>query len=125
MIDTTTDKAVDGVLQRIDVLAAKLGTTASHIWDVYVAQARVEAVRDIVMLVVFGILLLWPGRLLMSFCYKKSEDDDWGIGLFFTVVGLLVLLIAVLSCGYDAMGELMNPQYWAFQNLMHDIKGLL
>ena len=31
------DKAVQGVLSRIDALAQKLGTTAAQVWNIYVA----------------------------------------------------------------------------------------
>ena len=43
-----TDKAIDGILQRLDALAAKIGTTAAQLWQVYIAEARVETIRDLV-----------------------------------------------------------------------------
>ena len=82
LIDGTqiADKAVDGILQRIDALAAKIGTTAQHIWDVYVAQARVEAIRDTLFVVLFLIvssLLAYLSYRLFRYGIKKNEYDDW------------------------------------------------
>ena len=74
------DKAVDGILQRIDALAAKIGTTAAHIWDVYVQQARVEAIRDTFFVVLFltaSCLLTYLFYRLVRYGIKIDCDDFW------------------------------------------------
>jgi hypothetical protein len=122
------DKAVDGILQRIDALAAKIGTTAQHIWDVYVAQARVEAIRDTVFVVLFLIvssLLAYLSYRLFRYGIKRDGYDDWpyitgGFAGFFS----LAILVASLVIFYGAIGEWLNPQYWAFQQLTKDLKNL-
>jgi hypothetical protein len=130
LIDGTqvADKAVDGILQRIDALSAKIGTTAAHVWDVYVQQARVEAIRD----TVFVVILLIVSSLLAYLSYRLSRHgikrdcyDDWPfITGTFAVIGSIGALIAALVISYGAIGELLNPQYWAFQHLMADLKNL-
>ena len=130
LIDGTqiADKAVDGILQRIDALSAKIGTTAAHVWDVYVQQARVEAIRD----TVFVVILLIVSSLLAYLSYRLSRHgikrdcyDDWPfITGTFAVIGSIGALIAALVISYGAIGELLNPQYWAFQQLTKDLKNL-
>ncbi len=130
LIDGTqvADKAVDGILQRIDALSAKIGTTAAHVWDVYVQQARVEAIRD----TVFVVILLIVSSLLAYLSYRLSRHgikrdcyDDWPfITGTFAVIGSIGALIAALVISYGAIGELLNPQYWAFQHLMADLRNL-
>ena len=100
LIDGTqvADKAVDGILQRIDALSAKIGTTAAHVWDVYVQQARVEAIRD----TVFVVILLIVSSLLAYLSYRLSRHgikrdcyDDWPfITGTFAVIGSIGALIA-------------------------------
>lgn len=128
------DKAVDGILQRIDALAAKIGTTAQHVWEVYVAQAKVEAVRDTatgVFFVIVSALLSYLAYRLFLYGIKvgKSKGDespDWPFitGSLAALVTVIFLVIAI-SVFYSALGEWINPQYWAFQHLAQDIKGLL
>ena len=130
LIDGTqvADKAVDGILQRIDALSAKIGPTAAHVWDVYVQQARVEAIRD----TVFVVILLIVSSLLAYLSYRLSRHgikrdcyDDWPfITGTFAVIGSIGALIAALVISYGAIGELLNPQYCAFQHLMADLKNL-
>ena len=130
LIDGTqvADKAVDGILQRIDALAAKIGTTAAHVWDVYVQQARVEAIRDTVSVVLLLIVSAFLANL--SYClfrYGIREDnyDDWPYvtGGFAAAVSLALLIVLSSTC-YGAIGEWLNPQYWAFQHLMADLKNV-
>jgi len=123
-----TDKAVDGILQRIDALSTKLGTTAAHIWDVYVWQARVEAIRDTVFIVLFLIV----SSLFAYLSYRlfrhgiKIDCDDWPfVTGTFALIGSVGALIAALVITYGVIGKLLNPQYWAFQHLMGDLGKLL
>jgi hypothetical protein len=123
------DKAVDGILQRIDALAAKIGTTAQHIWDVYVAQAKVEGVRD---LMIVGIMLTMAivtgiGFKWFWFKAKKADSDIEDFFVFmagFCVIAFIISVVCTFSFAYSAVGEFLNPQYWAFQHLTADLKNL-
>jgi hypothetical protein len=123
------DKAVQGILERVDALAVKIGTTAQHVWEIYVAQARVEAIRDTVSVVI----LLIVSALLANLSYhlfcrgiKEGNYEEWPFvtGTFAAIVSLAAL-IGVLVISYYAIGEWINPQYWAFQHLTADLKNLL
>jgi hypothetical protein len=123
------DKAVDGILQRIDALATKIGTTAAHVWDVYVAQARVEAIRDtfyVVSFLIVSSLLAYLSYRLFRYGIEKDGYDEWPyVAGGFSGVFSLALLIVSFVMFYGAIGEWMNPQYWAFQHLTADLKNLL
>jgi len=108
--------AVQGILSRIDQLASKIGTTAAHVWDVYVGQARVEAIRD-------GVVgaILFLGSLLFFWVFFHCDDEDAKIGCFLVAVAAG---IASLIWFYGSAGEWLNPQYWAFQHLTQDLKNL-
>ena len=78
-----TQGVVDALLQRLDALAAKLGVTAQYIYGVYVAQARVEAVRDTLCAVCWLVLSVLLGYFA---CYRlvkwarldhESSDETW------------------------------------------------
>lgn len=120
------------LLRRLDALAAKLGTTAAHVWQVYVAQGRVEAVRDSIMVamlagVAIAMLLRAPQFCWRNRCEIKKKcqwDGDGWTALAVLSVGIaLVCCIVAVYFGYSAAGEWLNPQYWAFQHLMQDLHG--
>lgn len=122
------DHTVQEILQRIDTLATKIGTTAAHIWDVYVQQARVEAIRDTAFAVIFGVLSVALAYLAFRlFKYGlKSDYDVWPyVCGSLSAIAAVVLFLASGSFGYSSIGEWLNPQYWAFQHLMQDLKNLL
>ena len=125
-------EAVQGILERVDALAAKIGTTAQRIWDVYVAQAKVEAIRDAVLSVILLIVAALSVRLILFFG-KKFNDTDYsedgtvfGLGAAIVVLSAVIILCLVFSGvnAYAAIPEWFNPQYWAFQHLTADLKNL-
>jgi hypothetical protein len=123
------DAAVQGILSRIDQLAAKIGTTAAHVWQIYIAQARVEAIRDTgmaVLLLSLAIFLATYVRGLFWRRYKTANEVglyiDSGQG-WLSGVALSLLATGALYI-YSAIPEWLNPQYWAFQHLTADLKNL-
>ena len=129
------DAAVQGILSRIDQLAAKIGTTAAHVWQIYIAQARVEAIRDAgmaVLLLSLAIFLATYVRGLFWLRYKtanevglyKDSGHGWLFGVALSLLATGALLFPFFACIYSAIPEWLNPQYWAFQHLTADLKNL-
>jgi hypothetical protein len=118
---TVSDESVNVILQRLDVLAAKLGVTAQYIYNVYVHQAYVEVIRNLVvgtLFLTFGLLGSYVAKRLLRYATGPDQDDDWP----FIVSGVLmmagVLFIGIaLSSYYDALGQWLNPQFWALDQL--------
>jgi hypothetical protein len=133
-----TDSAVNGILQRIDTLAEKLGVTAQYIFGIYVKQAKVTAIEDTLFGLLFFVLTAlagWGAVLLYRYGTKNDKDgyrqtDNWpfATGVLVGTVALVVtvavvFLIFALISVYGAIGEWVNPQFWAFQQLMKDLHG--
>ena len=112
------------LLKRLDALAAKLGTTAGNLWQIYVAQARVEIIQDILV----GCLL-WA---ISGFCLYavirwdktppaddlSSVDGDPQAIAFFVALFAFVIGVYWLYC---AVTPWLNPQYWAFRQILSDL----
>jgi hypothetical protein len=126
--------AVQGILSRIDQLAAKLGTTAANLWQIYVGQAKIEGIRDTgigVLILVLSAVAFILAKVFWNTATKKAESAyryNSGDGFFTTSVMTMVVgggLFAIsLFWFYGAFGEFYNPQYWAFQHLTQDLKNL-
>lgn len=155
------DKAVQEILSRIDQLAAKIGTTAAHVWDIYVAQGKITGYQDAgsaLVFLVLGVALLvvsyvitksivnaektrvdnlrktkseyYENRASADFSpYSKAMDVETDYSTLWIAVptGIigLALLFSSFNYGSSAISEILNPQYWAFQHLMQDLKNLL
>jgi hypothetical protein len=99
------------------------------VWQIYIAQARVEAIRDTgmaVLLLSLAIFLATYVRGLFWRRYKTANEVglyiDSGQG-WLSGVALSLLATGALYI-YSAIPEWLNPQYWAFQHLTADLKNL-
>lgn len=134
-----SDQAVNEILKRIDVLAAKLGVTAEIIWSILVKQAAIEAWRTgIGAVVVIGAacaLLPWVYREIArstaehkktecggGFCFDFTGHWRGGFAGFMATtvacVVMLALLIAVVVDLASLPTLILNPEYWALQQIL-------
>lgn len=127
MIDM--NQAVQSILQRVDALAEKIGTTAQQIYSVYVAQARVEAIRDGFIGALVLIAGIWFFVNARHF-WKRGREENYHnentvvFAILFSVL-TIVMSIVFLIYAYSAIGEGLNPNYWAFQHLTQDLHNLM
>jgi hypothetical protein len=122
------------LVQKLNELSAKLGTTVDRLWAVLVQQARITAITDGIELVVCLALSVFCAKLAwwgFNQIYEKKPGyrEDWTtqtslrftLGIFASAALLpLFIMIAVLFPA--AMTELFNPQYWALQHLFEAIR---
>ncbi len=113
--------AIDKLTPLLQKLAEKLGTTAGAVWQMLVVQARVNFWIDIL-----GIIFMTTLCAISSVYFKKAlkqEEDTprlaWG--LIFGFLFIIWLLIIAFDAP-DAITSLLNPQYWALQNILSQLK---
>ena len=104
-------------LQALEVLAAKLGTTSEYVWGILLTQAKVYAITQSVLLLTFGVLLLW-----LFFAVKKNTKE-WGMFDSDTAWAVvLVLSISFVVWSIFAMESILiailNPEYWALSQIL-------
>jgi len=105
----------------IEELAAKLGTTAEHLWGVLVRQAPITATIDLVQLVGMWVLVF----LLAKYAVKKWQDADTedceGRAMFATIatgICTLVAIIAFFTAPESIVAGFFNPEYWALRQII-------
>ena len=114
------------ILSRLDALAAKLNVTAQYLWGVLVRQARIEAVGDIALMLFLSGLTYGAYRIFKFMAAKiKAENfpDEW---MFFTqgflIFSMSVLTIVNIHTAIDILTPLLNPEYWALQQILNVCK---
>ncbi len=116
------------LLKRLDALAAKMGVTGQYLWGVLLRQAHVavwEAVGGLLLgaiAIIVGLLALWWGIR-----QPKDKYDCLGDGALGAVVcgsiSFVLGSIASLVNAFSLPTLLMNPGYWALQDLIRQLKG--
>ena len=115
------DQLTQQILARIDVLAAKLGTTAVYLWGVLLQQAKIEAYTDFfnagVCLFFLGI-----GLILLYKSIKKVREGDyhydtWCVVLCVSSIVSFFLVICAIENTVHGVQILLNPAYWALQHI--------
>src|SRR5690242_12771003 len=114
----------EDILKRLDLIAAKLGVTVQYLWGVLVRQARVEALSDTI-----GIIL-WAASAFAAFHYavalgrKAESDGSDGLGfasIILAVIGV-VFVISFVVCVSEIFTPLMNPEFFALEQILKAVK---
>ena len=114
----------------ISDLAAKLGTTAEHLWDVLIRQAPIASTVNIVcfvvMLTAIPICIKW-----LTWSVKKGDDADYDEEIVYFVqafiagaIGFVSLLGVLFGIGSMSMtiAGFFNPEYWALHEVLSHLK---
>lgn len=113
-------------------LAAELGTTVEYLWGVLIVQAKVSAITNIGFVVFTIIFTLILYRVHLYFSKVKVWGDDTKYtksgyshyeGIILVPMGLMVflnfvLLITSISLIPDIVTTLVNPEYWALEQVL-------
>ena len=122
-----SDEMMKQILVRLDLLAAKLGVTAQYMWGVLLRQAYVTAYMDAASAGV-GLLLCMAGavsiKYALRYCLDKDNQHygDWPInGIVWLSASSFVGFVGAADClanAFSAMTILLNPPYWALQQIL-------
>jgi len=114
------------IFKRLDVLADKLGVAAGHLWAVLVRQALATAVADLVIVFLSAIGLVIAIKVFL-YGWKMGMEDDWDDGSNFFLslcggIGTVLALMGVFSYLYEGIMYLVNPEYFALQQILNLFK---
>ena len=113
----------------LEKMAEKLGTTTEYLWSILLKQAPIFGY----MYFFGGFLILILGLLLYRF-HKKCKanwdvdktlyDKDewrWSLNIILLIVFLIVSIMWLVNLP-RAITSFMNPEYWALQEIIKQIK---
>lgn len=113
------------LLKRLDVLAAKLNTSAQFLWSVLIKQAKVEMIEDALFIALTAVGLWIVIKWTQSFYKRHDELTDCpaeGIPLVFCwIFGVIAMPFSIYAL-FEIPTLLFNPQFWALQQIVSQLK---
>lgn len=116
--------------QLIEALAAKLGTTAEHLWGVLVRQAPISGAVDLVLCIMIAAATWWWVALVKRKTMRPPETEtnsypraEWeGEGAILAWVAAFIAgflaLVCVTGSAQWIVAAFANPEYWALKQLV-------
>lgn len=102
----------------IDHLAAKLSVPTAHLWEVLIRQQRIDVIQCVVFLALFGVGV----RVWFRAFWGKKRSDDQLLGMIFSGGFLGILSIIGIIWTFTAVGELLNPEYYALKEILSALR---
>ena len=109
-------------------LAEKLGTTTEYLWQILIAQARVDIVISVIQMTFMFLFIYWTIKLHIRFS-KKHEDrhsfyyyNESAVGgMVFAGLASIIMIIFFLNGFNDLLSAIFNPEYWALKQIFESI----
>jgi hypothetical protein len=105
------------ILDRLDAIALKIGTTGEHLWEVLTKQGMVEGVFGLIGVVVVPLLFYIMIKTVLKYKDVVEEENAEGPVLFFCFIISLILfglfIFSVIGVQY-----LFNPEYYALKTIL-------
>ena len=121
----------DKYRQLIEDMAAKLGTTAEHLWGVLVKQAPISGSVDLAVCIVMAASTAWWFRFAIRKTTRRPDNPDmylsqrseWDGALAFSawisvVFSVTFSLIFIAGSAQGIVSAFANPEYWALMRLL-------
>jgi hypothetical protein len=112
----------------INNLAEKLGVAADKVYPMLVKQSYISGIADIIWIIVSIVIISIFGRLLFKSIKNPITDKwndwtGWQIGKTIITICILLIFVIVFSvCLNDGINALGNPEWYAIQNIINQIK---
>jgi len=111
--------AVDRIMESLDALAAKLGTTAEYLWAVLVKQAPVQGGMTLigmgVSIIAAGVLYKVVMRMGVPICGK--EEDAKILRMIMRLLLVVWVWLTVGPCVGGVLKAFASPEFWALEKL--------
>lgn len=118
------DKLVGSVNDVFNQIAAKIGSTSEHLWQVLIYQQQISAYTTIGVFLVFLIsclVFLSLGKLKEGSCGTGDDPTVKGVLFFIGYALLIVSFLFLLIEGPIVTNKLVNPEYIVIQTIMRNL----
>ena len=112
-----TDKMVELIVSKLEILAHQLGLTAQQIFPYFVKQQIIYGMTTLICLIISIIVLGVSFKFMFS---SKQKIENTGCVL--CVIGGIIFIISILVFCCQGIGQLYNSEYFAIKNLIELVK---
>lgn len=111
------------LLQRLDLLAEKLGVASGHLWEILAKQAKIEFFTDAAALLVVCLVAFFctKHRSHISKWVQDGYDGREAIAFFSAAIFIIIFVLAVAGA-ITSSGYLFNPEYFALKQILEIAK---
>lgn len=109
----------------LEKLAAQFGVTVNHLWEVMVAQARVQAgayIFQVLILLVVTILAVKASKKIYPDGYNRADGFFEEVLIPLGYIFIALIWFAAFAQLPDLIAMLFNPEYWALQQILDALK---
>ena len=121
------------VIDALQVLADKLGTTADFLWEVLLRQAMLEGVFNVFVALSWTLIVvatLIGCRKIWVALPKAIPNDSNGVLVIRMLLGVASALLVIVGTVTGIFGPIrialtcfVNPEYWASQEVLKRLGG--
>ena len=108
----------------IEKIAESLGTTAGELWAVLLVQAPISAVTDIIQYAaLIACIVFWP-TYVKGKCADIKDGTIEDENMAWIVIGWVILTVFAIAMFFSfpmTIAKLLNPEYWAFMEILDKI----
>ena len=105
----------DQTLKLVESLAAKLGTTAEHLFSVVVRQAPISAATDFIMSALIVIVIAWSFKRVRAYQGDFPVEGVWFAWCLFSIIFGGIAFFSIPGI----ISALLNPEYWALMKILN------
>jgi uncharacterized membrane protein len=125
---------IDAVGPAVRELATSMGTSTEQLLAIIVKQQYANAVDSFCCVIIFSIIgFCW--YKYSTYWFKKMEikedgSRDWdregfAPNVIISIVFALIVIITVSTSFVGGIKRMMNPEYYAYQEIMVEVKDIL
>ena len=113
-------EAVQIVMDKLEVLASKLGVTGEYMFGVYVKQAFITGISNIALTILIVLAVIG----LSFWGFKRIPNDDVEEGeeaclIILSVVTIIFLAVCFFYKIPESVTCFYNPEYYALKELLN------
>jgi len=120
----------ENMIQIIDKLATKLGTTAEYLWSVLVKQAPLTGIIHLLFMLGMVVAVVWWFGFVKkrTTCPPKTHENQYpqavwekemALPAWFSVFSITLIVMVIIGENLPLIvAAFFNPEYWALKQIL-------
>ena len=115
-------EAVEVIMDKLELLASKLGVTGEYMFGIYIKQASVQILSFIVFSCIWVLMLALTGWAIKysieKDAWKRDEVNPANLSVIIGGSASIILCVVFLTTLNTVLACYFNPEYYALKQLL-------